>query len=104
MFNNILNIKCRTLISTLLILALYGCDTETNEKSYSYYVEHPAELKYDYEYCKNRPSKLSCHHVVKKYVQYQRATGITYGEAKDGSAFFDIDAPTNCGIDIDKPL
>lgn len=89
------------IIITAVILG--GCEVQS-EKSYRYYVENPGELEYDYNYCKLHPSKAVCHDIVKKYIQYQNATHAMSGQSSKSRAFFDIDTPTDCNNDIDKPL
>lgn len=92
----------------LSITTVAGCDLKSDEKSYSYYVQHPAELEHDYHYCVDHPCKTMCHNIVKKYWRYKHSTGKVPSYINDeeyrGHSACDLDAESKHHVDIDKPL
>ncbi len=79
---------------------LTGCCLE-EEKSYEYYLEHPAELYHDYRYCETHPSAGVCFNIVSKYFHYQSNTSYKSNNYKSnnqhklskGDIFRNIDEP-----------
>ena len=89
-------------IAIISSVLLSGCKTE--EKPYSYYLAHPAELEADYNYCMNHPSAGVCYNIVQKYFRYKKDSNNINVLARTNKASKQDFNIKDYLIDIDAPI
>lgn len=67
-----MKVRILNLLFISVIIALLAACDGSEEKTYSYYVQHPSELERDYNHCMSYPQHKMCQHIIKKYLLFKR--------------------------------